>query len=118
MKSTDSKIIKAIEDLSGAPAVVYLAGVSTPAPVTQAGSHRGKTYYITGTGPHVIGPEAECEIDSAGAVMVRVDGELELYFTRATEAPETTPEEVALAIAKAKRWIEENGGMAELLDMM
>lgn len=118
MKSTDPTVIQALEKLNAATAVVYLSGMVKPVPVTQAGNHKGRTYYITGTGPHLIGPDTECEVEPSGAVACRVNGELELYFTAASEAPETTPEEAALAIRNAKEWIEENGGMAELLDMM
>lgn len=118
MKSNAPEIIKALEKLNAAKAVVYLSGMVKPVPVTQAGSHKGRTYYITGTGPHLIGTDTDCVVEPSGAVACRVKGQLELYFTTAREAPETTPEEAALAISKARRWIEENGGMLALLDMM
>jgi hypothetical protein len=118
MKPSDPAIIAALQRLNAATAVVYLSGMETPTPVTQAGVHKGKTYYITGTGPHVIGPDNECSVEASGAVACKVGSELELYFTAASEAPETTPEEAALSISKAKRWIEENGGMNALLDLM
>ena len=118
MNSTEPAIIAALEKISANTGVVYLSGLLKPTPVTQAGSHKGKTYYLIGAGVHWIGPENDCIVEPGGAVACRVDGDLELYFTLASQAPETTPEDAALAISRAKRWIEENGGMQALLEMV
>lgn len=114
MKPNDPAALKALATMAAAHAVIYLPDEKAPVPVTYAGEHRGRAYYMLGDVPHELPNDLKAEVGPLA--IAYYDGKaLAYYVTPAGEAGEVQTGKVIDAIDEAREAIENAGGLPALL---